>query len=175
MAKTTIQLANGTIITVEGSADEIAKVMDLYGQGQSLHRKHQKVKITKSKRASSSGAPSSEDGKVDILELVNATKDADDFDQIEKNILDQASQVDRVLLPLFVVDRSFGSSYTLTSNDIYKYLKDFGINMALPNISKTLSKTAIKYVMGDSTRKKGVSSYRIARKGKQYIEQTLSK
>lgn len=174
MAKSTIQLANGTIITVEGSTEEVAKVMSFYGQGQS-YGNSEKAKAKKSKETAVATDIDLK-GKVDILGLVNATKDAEDFDQIEKNILDQASQVDRVLLPLFIADRILESSCALTSNDIYKYLKDFGINMALPNISKTLSKTAIKYVMGDSTRKKGVStSYRISRKGKQYIDQALSK
>jgi hypothetical protein len=174
MAKSTIRLANGTTIMVEGSVEEVTKVMNLYGQGQP-NEKPEKEKLVKAKETTTPPGVDS-NGKVDILKLVNATKDADDFDQIEKNILDQASQVDRVLLPLFVADRVFGGSHAITSNDIYKYLKDFGINMALPNISKTLSKTAVKYVMGDSTRKKGVStSYRISRRGKQYMEQTLYK
>jgi len=176
MAKSTIKLANGSVITVEGTAEEVAKVMSLYVQGHSTSEESETAKAMKSKPFKLMAKEAPKDQEVDILELVNLTKDADDFDQIEKNILDQASQVDRVLLPLFVANRENSNSSPLTSNDIYKFLKEFGINMALPNISKTLSKTAIKYVMAGSARKKGVAtSYRISRKGKQHIDQIISK
>lgn len=148
MAKSTIKLPNGTVITVEGTTSEVSRVLGGY--------------VSKERPATgkkpASGAKSSGDtgGSVNILELVNAAKNADDFEQIEKKILDGASQVDRVLLPLFLSEREFEGVHKLTSNDIYKFLKEFGVNMALPNISRTLSGTAQKYVMGDKTRKKGL-------------------
>ncbi|MBP9669564.1 MAG: hypothetical protein KBE09_04730 [Candidatus Pacebacteria bacterium] len=177
MAKTTIKLANGTVITVEGSTEEVAHVLSLYGEQASFSGASDRGATAK-KAKKTGGTKSIEtdekEGKIDVLTLVNATKDADDFEQIEKKILDNASQVDRVLLPLFITERDFGATAMLTSNDIYKFLKEFGINMALPNVSKTLSSSAIKYVMASSTRKKGTStSYRISRKGKQYVEQML--
>jgi hypothetical protein len=174
MVKSTIKLENGTVITVEGSVEEVSRLMSVYGKpnGGTVSG-DQKVSAPPKKKEVASDNP---DGKIDTISLVNATKDADDYEQIEKNIFDKASQVDRVLLPIFIAERKFGNDATLTSNDVYKFLKEFGINMALPNISKTLSGPAKNYVMGDSVRKKGAStSYRISRKGKQYIEQILSK
>ncbi len=179
MAKTTIKLANGTVITVEGSTEEVAQVLSLYGE-QTPSSGAAKRSIT-AKKAQEGGSrvksldTDEKEGQIDVLTLVNVTKDSNDFEQIEKKILDNASQVDRVLLPLFITERKFGASATLTSNDIYKFLKEFGINMALPNVSKTLSSSASKYAMASSTRKKGTStSYRISRKGKQYVEQMLT-
>lgn len=174
MTKSTIKLPNGTVITVEGSLEDVAQLLNLYGeQGAStasVGGGTPKVKKEVTKQAQASAV----EGHVDVLTLVNITKDADDFDDIERKILDNASQIDRVLLPLFITERSFGASATLSSGDVYKFLKEFGINMALPNVSKTLSSSAIKYVMTSSTRKKGASnSYRISRKGKQYVEKRL--
>lgn len=170
MVKSIIKLENGTIITVEGSVEDVAKLMSVYGEHNSQTSVHSPRKTVK-KEVSSQG-----EDKIDAILLVNATKDAKDYEEIEKNILDKASQVDRVLLPIFIAERRFGGDASLTSNDIYKYLKEFGINMALPNISKTLGGPAKNYIMGDSVRKKGsATSYRISRKGKQYVNQMLSK
>lgn len=178
MAKSTITLANGTVITVEGSPEEVAQVLKLYGEQNPFHKVlsgNTLVKKTKKGGGVKSLETGEKEGQIDVLALVNATKDSDDYEQIEKKILDNASQVDRVLLPLFIAEQKFGASATLTSADIYKFLKEFGINMALPNVSKTLSSTAIKYVMTSSTRKQGsANSFRISRKGKQYIEQMLT-
>lgn len=172
--KSTIKLENGTIVTIEGSVEEVAKLMSVYGKPQSSVISGGQAEPVSPKKKETILEKTEE--KIDTISLVNATKDADDYDQIEKNILDKASQVDRVMLPLFIAERSFGNEATLTSNDVYKFLKEFGINMALPNISKTLSGQAKNYVMGDSVRKRGATTaYRISRKGKQYIEQILSK
>lgn len=174
MAKSTIKLENGTTITVEGTVEEVTKLLAVYG-GSVKSNPEESTHSSKPKPTTTSTTRSPEN-IVDTVALVNATKNADDLEEIEKNILDKASQVDRVLLPIFIADREFGADVSLTSNDIYKFLKEFGISMALPNVSKTLSGTAMKYVIGDSARKKGAStSYKISRKGKQYIEQVLKK
>lgn len=171
--KSTIKLENGTVITLEGSVEEVAKLMSVYGEPNTgAISIDQKMSIPQKKKKNVSEGV---DSKIDTIALVNATKDFDDYEQIEKNIFDKASQVDRVLLPIFIAERKFGNDVALTSNDIYKFLKEFGINMALPNISKTLSGPAKNYIMGDSVRKKGASTaYSISRKGKQYVEQILS-
>lgn len=168
MVKSTIKLENGTLITVEGTVEEVAKLISIYGS-------HGSVQTTKENK----NAPKHDvdDGdKMDTIALVNATKDSEYYEGIEKHILDKAGQVDRVLLPLFIAEIKFGADAALTSNDVYKFLKEFGINMALPNISKTLSGPAKNYVMSNSVRKKGTAcSYRLSRKGKQHIEQILAK
>jgi hypothetical protein len=172
MIKSTIKLENGTLITVEGSVEDVAKLMSIYGKPSVSSIAMVSDDFSPAKKE----PPSVKEDKIETINLVNATKDADDYTEIEKNILDKASQVDRVLLPIFIAERKFGADISLTSNDIYKYLKEFGINMALPNVSKTLSGPAKNYVMGNSVRKKGAAtSYRISRKGKQYIDQILSK
>lgn len=172
MAKSTIKLENGTTITVEGTVEEISKLLALYQKPTIVDNgnngQQEDGDLIDAKSASKHEF-------LDIVKLVNATKDSNDLEQIEKNILDKAGQVDRVLLPLFIADRKFGSEISLSSNDIYKFLKEFGISMALPNISNTLSSSASRYVIADSTRRKGASiGYKISRKGKQHLEQVLA-
>ncbi len=173
MAKSTINLPNGTNITIEGTPEEVLKILDFYamgsGKGESIVVGDKKNTVKKSSKVNSKQTG------VDVLSLVNAAKNSDDFEQMEKKIFDKSSQVDRVLLPLLIAEREFGGEYALTSGEIYKFLKQFGINMALPNISKTLAKSAQKYVMADKTRKKGGDvRYVISRPGSKYIEQIFS-
>lgn len=180
MVKSTIKLPDGTTITIEGSPEELKKVLSVYqGQNTSNVGKEQKPVSEKKINKSSKQPKTTEDktSKKDlIVELVNAIKNADDMDEIEKKILDKASQVDRVILPLFIMGRDLDNQISLTSNDIYKVLKELGISMALPNISKTLRGTALKYVIADKVTKKGESTpYKISRKGEQYIKNTLGK
>lgn len=169
MAKTTIKLPDGTHITVEGSTEEVVKILNLYkGESSSVSTEKVKTKTTQSRKDAKKKT-------VDVLSLVNAAKNSEDFDQMEKMVLDKSSQVDRVLLPLLVAEREFSGDCALTSGDIYEFLKQFGINMALPNVSKTLGKPAQKYVMADKARKKGGDvRYVISRPGKKYLEQILS-
>lgn len=172
MAKSTIKLENGTIVTIEGTVEEISKLLILY-QNSTIGDNGSKEQ--QEDEDSTDMKNTSKDESLNTVKLVNATKGSDDLEQIEKNILDKASQVDRVLLPLFVADKEFRSEVSLTSNDIYKFLKEFGISMALPNVSKTLSTSALRYVIADSTRRKGASTgYKISRKGKQHLEQVLA-
>jgi hypothetical protein len=173
MVKSTISLSDGTIITVEGSTKEVERILDLYVTKNVKSSNQEKVAPHKHVTERSENINSD---KIGALSLVNAMKNSSDFDEIEKKILDTASQVDRVLLPLYILDKEFVGGASLTSNDVYKFLKEFGISMALPNISKTLGKTAAKYVIADSTRRKGASTgYKISRKGRQYVEQILGK
>lgn len=108
--------------------------------------------------------------EVDLTALINATKEAKEFGLIEKNILDRSSQVDRILLPLHVAHAYVSEKLTLTSGEISKFLAEFGVNVAQPNVAKTLSTIAVKYVLGDKRRKKGHAvRYRLSRPGSQYI------
>lgn len=173
MAKSIIKLPNGTHITIEGTTEEVSKILNLYsGQPSGVQAVSGADKKATGKKLSASASK----GRVtDVLALVNAAKNSDDFDQMEKKVLDKSSQVDRVLLPLLIAERELAEECKLTSGDIYQFLKQFGINMALPNISRTLAKSAQKYVMADKPRKKGGEvHYVISRPGRKYIEQILS-
>lgn len=167
MAKSTINLSDGTIITIDGSPEEIKKILSIY--------QLEKTKGLIKGKKSATGEKDEKKSEQDIvLEVINYIKDREEADAIEKKILDRSSQVDRVLLPLYIADK-LENKPSLSSGDIHSVLKELGIKIALPNISNTLRGTALKYAMGDRQRKKGsgVVKYQISHLGKQYITKIL--
>ena len=167
MAKSTITLPDGTIITIDGDAEEVKKIISIY------KNEITESFVTKGKHV---GEEKSEKFTQDIiLDVVNHIKDRKEVNIIEEKILNKSSQVDRALLPLYIADNLSGKPF-LSSGDIHSVLKELGIKIALPNIINTLRGTAVKYIMPDRQHKrgKGVVRYRISRPGKQYISKVLA-
>lgn len=166
MAKSTITLPDGTIITIDGSPEEIKKILSIY--------QPEKIKTLKGKENNRSIKGKKESEHDSVLEIINYIKNCEEADAIEQKILDRASQVDRVLLPLYIADK-LENEPSLSSGDIHSVLRELGIKIALPNISNTLRGTASKYIMGDRQLKKGtgVVKYQISRPGRQYITKIL--
>ena len=91
-----------------------------------------------------------------------------------REILDRASQVDRTLLPLYLVHEHLGNAFGLSSGDVSKITTDLGVPVSQPNASKTLSGTAAKYVIGDKVRKRGqLVRYKLSRRGVQYLQTVI--
>jgi len=174
MPKSTIQLPDGTLITIEGSVDELRGLLDHYAQRATQHptpptvakrprAKHEPSR-TPSGSTSSSGGP-------DLSAIVNAIKSHEQAELIESNILDRTSQVDRILLPLYVLETSLGDTKGLTSGELSRITKELGVPVSIANASTTLSRTAARYVHGDRVRQRGQAvRYRISRRGKKYVE-----
>ncbi len=165
MAKATLTLPDGTTVTIDGSPDEIKRILTLH--------KNQQTEVKKSRGHKSKAKPTTQatsDKGIDLQELINLAKSSDDFELIEKNVLDRTSLVDRILLPLYVAAEHISEQQKLTTGDISKFLSQLGVNIAQPNVAKTLSSTALRYVIGDKIRKKGQAvGYRLSRKGTQYL------
>jgi len=175
MAKATMTLPDGTKVIVEGSPDEIKKIVNLYREQEESPQKEKvsplKLKPKKTKRETSDKTSES---KMDVAELVNLTKNSDEIEKIELNILDRNSVVDRILLPLYIVHQYGSPEHSLTSGDIKKYLSQFSINIAQPNIANYLSSSASKYVIADTVRQKGRPvKYKISRRGLTYIKSVI--
>ncbi len=110
----------------------------------------------------------------DLAKIVNLVKDCDESEAIGKEILDRTSQVDRTLLPLYVVHEYMGNAFDLTSGHISKVTGDLGIRISQPAASRTLAATASRYVMGDKVKKKGLAvRYKLTRRGVKYMKQVL--
>jgi hypothetical protein len=168
MAKAHLTLPNGTRVTIEGTSDEVQRLLGLAGTKLSDKRKPSPPRRTASRTYAKEGGKESE--HPDLTELVNSVKDCDEADAIEKNILDRTSIVDRVLLPLYVLKKYSDSIDGLTSGEIGRVTKELGVPISQPNASTALSGAASKYVMGNKTRRKGQPvRYRLSRRGEQYI------
>lgn len=179
MAKASLKLSNGTVVTLEGTPEEVKALLELYGgerqsvpklvlrQGQ--HPKPQ-PRARSAKRDETKG-----DGNLDLNAIVTLAKDCDEAEVIEEEILDSPAQVNRTLLPLYIVHEHLDNAFGLTSGEVTKVTTDLGIPISQPNASRTLSGTAAKYVIGDKVKIKGQAvRYKLSRRGIQYMKQVLA-
>jgi len=180
MAKALITLANGTAINIEGTTEEIKHLLDYYG-GQYLTMKpqegvHPTPKSVSREKASTTKIPAPKDtgAAVPLAEIVNLVKNCDDADKIETQILDRTSQVNRTLLPMFIVSKHMHNAYGLTTGEISKVTSDLGIPVQTANVSHALSGSAARYVMGDRVRKQGQPvRYKLSRRGVKYLHAVI--
>ena len=169
MPKATIKLPDGTQITIDGTQEEVQDLLSIY--------KEKSPSVFKSAKKSTPPKPPA-NNKADVLdhaEIVRLVKDVDEAELIERNILDRTSQVDRTLLPLYIVSKYLDNAFSLTSGDINKITTDLGIPISTANASRTLSGTASRYVIGDKVRKKGRAiRYKLSRRGITYMDSVIS-
>ena len=182
MTKASLTLPNGTVVQIEGTADEVRNLLQFYGSGTG-HSKlvgHNSVappigRKTKSGRTSSKHtADEAADSAPNLAEIVNLAKNCDEAESIERQILDRESQVDRTLLPLYIVHEHLGNAFGLSSGEISKITTDLGVPVSQPNASKTISGTAAKYVIGDRVRKRGqMVRYKLSHRGLKYLKTVI--
>jgi hypothetical protein len=170
MAKASITLPNGTVVNIEGTPEEVQHLLEFYsGQPAETPRRHTSKKAVSKKKAAKKTETASE--SVDCTEIVNLIKECDEAEAIEEQILDRTSQVNRTLLPLYIVHEYLDNDHKLTSGEI---TTDLGIPISQPNASRTLSGTASRYVIGDKVKKKGQPvRYKLSRRGVKYIKAVL--
>lgn len=170
MAKVTLKLSNGTTVTIEGAHDEVKALLDFYGGVEASPLSKEVKGASKQIKRKARKAQA----KPDLSEIVNLVKDCDEAEAIEEHILDRTGQVDRTLLPLYIVHEYLDNAFGLTSGEIYKITRDLGIPISQPNASRTLSGTASKYVIGDKVKARGKAvRYKLSRRGVKYLKQVL--
>jgi hypothetical protein len=174
MPKADVTLPSGAKISIEGSTEEVQQLLQIYTEGGSTitgkKKSSRKTPAKKPSRSSSSPKPPS----VDAARVVNAMKDSDDWDAIEKNILDKRDRLPRVLLPLYAVKTYLKEDQELTSGDVNRITKELGVPVTQPNASKVLSGSGSKYVMGGRSRVKWVPvGYKLSRRGEAHVKSVL--
>ncbi len=180
MAKASLKIPNGPVITLEGTHEEVKHLLELYSE-----KEQQAIKSAplghgpKRSRASVTTAKSSgsntSDEQRDLNRIVTLAKDCEEAQTIEEQVLDRTAQVDRTLLPLYIVHEYLDNAFGLTSGEVKKITTDLGIPISQPNASRTLSGTASKYVIGDKVKVKGQAvRYKLSRRGVKYMKEVLS-
>jgi len=178
MAKASIRLPNGTTVLIEGTTDEVRRLLEFYGQAPPISGSNRSGPGRDATRKPERRKPPQTDAEKgpqpNLAEVINLIKSCDEAESIESQILDRTSQVNRILLPLFVVQKHLGSAFGLTSGDISRIVTDLGIPMQTPNVSRTLSSTASRYVVGHAVRRKGKAiRYKLSPRGVQYFTSVL--
>jgi hypothetical protein len=172
MPKASFVLPNGTTVNIEGSVADIQELLTNYGGHSSGSTQRTGKKIEAKPRH-----PSEEHPKVAedyIAKIVNEIKQCDEAEDIEKNILDRSSRVDKILLPLYIVHQYMDNSIGLQSGEISKIAIQLGIPISQPNSSMALAGIASRYVMGNKVRKaKMAVKYKLNRRGVIYIQSVI--
>lgn len=179
MAKATVTLPNGTQVNIEGSPEEVARIMELYSQqdGGTTRKKAKKKRTAKKKTGArrSTRQTGDSDVQVDWAGIVKIVKTCDEAENIETQILDKRSRINRVLLPIYIVHKYMGDEFGLTSGDINKVTTNLSVPVSQPNASTTLTGAASKYVIADTVRVSGVPiRYKLSRRGAKYLEGVIS-
>jgi hypothetical protein len=175
MSKASIKLANGTSVQIEGTPEEVAKLLALYGGGKFVAPDQTSPGRTRTiPKGKSPQATAGALAATDLSQIINLIKTCDEAEAIESKILDKVSQVNRILLPLYIAHEYFDNTPSLTSGEVSQITTDLGIPVSQPNASRTLSGTASRYVIGDKVRKKGQAvRYKLSRRGLQYLKGVL--
>ena len=180
MAKFKVSLPDGRVVEVEGTIDEVDRLLATYAKGggasQTNRQSSDDNAVSKAKTAKLPLEPVDDDGStiVDVAAIVSKIKTCDEAEKIEKQVLDKKSVLNRVLLPLYILNRYFQKSDGLTSGDVERITKELGVPIAVANASKALSETARSYVDGDKVRRKGSAvRYKLVRRGVHYFESIL--
>lgn len=183
MAKASLTLPNGTVVQIEGTTEEVHDLLQFYGADEGHAPRDTRKpaarpgvrKVKDDGTSSKQAAVESADSARNLSEIVNLAKNCNEAENIERQILNRASQVDRTLLPLYIVHEHLRNAFGLSSGDVSKITTDLGVPMSLPNVSRTLSGTAAKYVIGDRVRTRGQSvRYKLSRRGLQYMQAVIS-
>jgi hypothetical protein len=177
MAKASIHLPDTTCVEISGSPEEIARVLSLYGgkTSQATPNAPPKVRRASGKVATVQGAASDAGTTPDLPQIVNVIKSCDEAEAFDARILDKPNQLERVLLPLYVVHSYLRDSYGLTSGEISQITKELGIPISISNTSTMLSGAASRHVVGDKARRKGQAvRYKIGRRGVLHVKEVLA-
>lgn len=171
MAKASLKLPNGTTIAIEGTPQEVQNLLEFYGDGKSQHA--QPIgKVAKSAKAIKS--KEKDKNIVNLAEIVNLVKECEEAKVFESEILDRTSQVNRALLPLYIVNEYLGNKFGLTTGEVSKVNTDLGIPISSANVSHTFTGSAKGYVIGDVVRKRGQAvRYKLSRRGVKYMKEVL--
>ena len=181
MVKASFTLANGTVVQLEGTEDEVRNLLQFYESGAGHSASASKKSPPGGRRreehnhhASAKRTADTERTAPDLSAIVNSVKNCGEAESIGSNILDGTSQVDRTLLPLYMIHQHLDNAFDLSSGEISKIMTDLGVPVSQPNASKTLSGTASKYVVGDRVRKKGHAvHYKLSRRGLEYMQSII--
>jgi hypothetical protein len=170
MTKATLTLPNGTVITVEGTVEDVKKLVGFYGDTPA----RSEIPRKKPKSLDQKHSPSNLSSKEYITKIVNLIKDCEESDAIEESIFDKVNMVNKILLPLYICHEYMENTIALQSGEISKITKELAIPISQPNVSTTLSGAASRYVMGDRTRKSGhVVKYKLNRRGLKYMKEII--
>src|ERR1700722_16627917 len=142
MAKASMNLPSGASVTIEGTPEEVARILELNGGAASRANQTSEEPHASKPTKAHIIRPS-------IAEIANVVKSCEKAERIETAILDKSSQLDRTLLPLYIIHEHFGDVTGLSTGEISAVTTDLGSRVSVSNVSHTTRGAASRYVMVD--------------------------
>lgn len=166
MPKATLTLKSGTAVTIEGTAEEINRLLELHETAER--------RMLQTAQSSKPPVPSELQRQpiVALHEIVNQIRDCEDAEKIETRVLNSRSQTDKTLLPLYIAHKHLDGGFALAASDIAEVCKQLRIPVAPTNVAKMLRGPASKFVMVESDGPP--KRFRINRRGAEYLATLLS-
>ncbi len=173
MPKAEIILKDGTNITIDGTVEEVAKIVSLYKSNGMNNANPRKPAANKN----SSRKENKDDEhiqEIDLAAMANRIRDCGEAEILEMKILDHPDVVNRILMCLYINKTYFDHQPPMTTGEISKLLKQLGVPISTANVSTAISRKAKALVMADGVRKKGsIVRYELNRRGIQQFEELI--
>jgi hypothetical protein len=173
VAKAALRLVDGTTVNIDGSPEEIDRILRGLESTRSGSQPS-KEPVRRGHGARHKRVSGSDDAAhLDVAhKLVNFLRERKDAELIEAAILDSKSQSDRVLLGLFLLNEHLPDAQGMTSGELAAFTKGLHVPVSIANTSTALARS--KLVMGDKARVKGkVTRYKLTRRGIQHIRDLI--
>lgn len=167
MTKATLKLKSGAVVIIEGTPGDVHQLLAMHEAAVPNIARHD----TGGAPAAAARTPRDRDPVSDIVNVIRSCEDAE---QIEANILDRSSAVNRCLLPLYILAEEAHTQPGLSTGQISAVTKELRVFISQANVAHTIAGPAARFVMASSTRKRGVpTEYRINRRGVQHLKEVI--
>jgi hypothetical protein len=176
MVKAIVTLPNGTTITLEGTVEEVQRLLATYG----LDDARAQVEAPGAASPAPAAIPEAdsmideetESASGNLSNIVQHIRTCREARVIDKRILEDTNEMHRVLLPLYIIYEYEHNAFGLTSTEISKVFAMLNIRLARQNVMRALRLAGSKYVTkeGEDTL---APHYLLNRKGSQYLREVL--
>ncbi len=174
MAKATLTLRTGTTVVVEGALEEVRRLLAFYDapegagptRGSARSKEPQEEHIEKPR--------TTRPEKAMVHEIANVANACSDASAIASRILDSRSQLNRSLLPLYIVSQHLGGEYPLTMSQISQVTRQLGSLVEPTNVAKVMRTTGARFVMAEGSRNAAEPRrYKLSRRGVEHVKAVL--
>jgi hypothetical protein len=170
MSKASFTLSNGTVVMIEGTLDEIKDLISFYeGAKGKKPFVSQRPSGGKSEKVQSDSKKNQSD-KGDISKIVDLIKTCPEAKAIETNILDETNELNRSLIPIYIVHEYLDNAFGLTTSEISQVTIGLSAKVSRQNVLRAMKFYAVGLVIKDGN----PSRYKMHRKGLAHIRRVLS-
>jgi hypothetical protein len=167
MAKASFTLPSGTSVVIEGTPEEVQGLLAFYTDIPKVSAP-QKSKIKESITETATASKAKAD-RTDIEKIIELIKTSPEAESIEKHILDQANEANRVLVPLYIVHEYLNNAFGLSTNEISEIAVALSVKVSRQNSLRALKFTVPGFVIKSGNPPR----YKINRRGISHMKSVI--